>query len=62
MRWRISHSLRQDYDKFIEDYEVKNALAAVKNRIAELAQGKVGKRRRRRGERTRMVDIVHRIG
>mmetsp|Transcript_24932 Transcript_24932/g.82135 ORF Transcript_24932/g.82135 Transcript_24932/m.82135 type:complete len:439 (-) Transcript_24932:141-1457(-) len=29
-----------DYDKFIEDYEVKNALTAVKNRIAELAQGK----------------------
>mmetsp|Transcript_24930 Transcript_24930/g.82127 ORF Transcript_24930/g.82127 Transcript_24930/m.82127 type:complete len:218 (-) Transcript_24930:141-794(-) len=40
MKWRISQSLRQDYDKFIEDYEVKNALTAVKNRIAELAQGK----------------------
>mmetsp|Transcript_31910 Transcript_31910/g.76209 ORF Transcript_31910/g.76209 Transcript_31910/m.76209 type:complete len:442 (+) Transcript_31910:134-1459(+) len=29
-----------DYEKYIEDYEVKNALAAVKNRISELAQGK----------------------
>eukprot|EP00918_Siedleckia_nematoides_P050685 GHVU01110979.1.p1 GENE.GHVU01110979.1~~GHVU01110979.1.p1 ORF type:complete len:399 (+),score=94.20 GHVU01110979.1:3-1199(+) len=29
-----------DYDKYVEDYEVRNALAAVKNRISELAQGK----------------------
>ena len=27
-----------DYDKYVEDYEVRNALAAVKNRISELAQ------------------------
>ena len=29
-----------DYDKYVEDYEVRNALAAVKDRISELAQGK----------------------
>eukprot|EP00286_Rhodomonas_abbreviata_P019325 CAMPEP_0181294930 /NCGR_PEP_ID=MMETSP1101-20121128/3869_1 /TAXON_ID=46948 /ORGANISM="Rhodomonas abbreviata, Strain Caron Lab Isolate" /LENGTH=267 /DNA_ID=CAMNT_0023399633 /DNA_START=93 /DNA_END=893 /DNA_ORIENTATION=+ len=29
-----------DYDKYITDYEVQNALAAVKDRISELAQGK----------------------
>ena len=34
-----------DYDKYVEDYEVRNALAAVKNRIAELAQGKTRPKR-----------------
>merc|ERR1719199_994480 len=29
-----------DFDKYVEDYEVRNALAAVKSRISELAQGK----------------------
>lgn len=29
-----------DFDQYIEDYEVRNAIAAVKNRIAELAQAK----------------------
>jgi hypothetical protein len=29
-----------DFDQYIEDYEVRNAIAAVKNRISELAQAK----------------------
>jgi hypothetical protein len=29
-----------DFDKYIEDYEVRNALAAVKDRIAELSRAK----------------------
>mmetsp|Transcript_4198 Transcript_4198/g.10077 ORF Transcript_4198/g.10077 Transcript_4198/m.10077 type:complete len:414 (-) Transcript_4198:63-1304(-) len=29
-----------DFDQYIEDFEVRNALAAVKDRISELAQGK----------------------
>jgi len=39
-----------DYDKYVEDYEVRNALAAVKNRISELAQGKARIMRSESGE------------